>query len=239
MPLPSYINWDTRGVAPLILNVDTRQEWVGSFKPRPLYPRGMSPRNELNKVLDGLVQSFWMLLRMYKFLIPIGNRTAFPRVSNVLHAQYNLYFIWFICLISTLHQPRVFHRLHYNYRGNLRINRQNNWLNFIAKSILETLISHNFPIIVKKVLYAEKFRQTIGSRLPSTCNLNQLHYVQNLTLNFFIIHLNFSSFYVCVLQVLSFPEIFRLKLCMRSPSCACYFPLHFITSFFNGIFSSS
>jgi hypothetical protein len=35
--------WRNRGVAPLILNLDTRWRWEVSFRPRPLYPRKRIP----------------------------------------------------------------------------------------------------------------------------------------------------------------------------------------------------
>jgi hypothetical protein len=41
------------GVAPHILNLDTRLRWVVSFKPRPLYPRGKSLWLPLGRSLRG------------------------------------------------------------------------------------------------------------------------------------------------------------------------------------------
>jgi hypothetical protein len=37
------------GIAPHVFNRDTRWRWVVSFKPQPLYFRGMSPRYPLNR----------------------------------------------------------------------------------------------------------------------------------------------------------------------------------------------
>jgi hypothetical protein len=42
------------GIAPRILNLGTRWRWVVSFKPRPLYPLGMSHRYPLDIRLGGL-----------------------------------------------------------------------------------------------------------------------------------------------------------------------------------------
>jgi hypothetical protein len=41
------------GIAPRILDLDTRWKWVVSFTPQPLYRQGKSPRYPLDRRLGG------------------------------------------------------------------------------------------------------------------------------------------------------------------------------------------
>jgi len=45
--------WENGGAAPRILNLDTRWTSVVSFKPRPLYLWGKSPRYPFDRRLGG------------------------------------------------------------------------------------------------------------------------------------------------------------------------------------------
>jgi hypothetical protein len=45
--------WGSVGTAPRILNLGTRWRWVVDFMPRPLHPRGKSPRYPLDRKVGG------------------------------------------------------------------------------------------------------------------------------------------------------------------------------------------
>jgi hypothetical protein len=45
--------WESAGIAPRILDFDTRWKWVVSFMPRPLYPQEKSPWYPLDRRLGG------------------------------------------------------------------------------------------------------------------------------------------------------------------------------------------
>jgi hypothetical protein len=53
-PLHNEGVWGSGCIDPHILDIGTTWKWVVSFTPRPLYPRGKSPRNSLDKMLGGL-----------------------------------------------------------------------------------------------------------------------------------------------------------------------------------------
>jgi hypothetical protein len=62
--------WLSAGIAPPILNVDTRWSWVVSFTSRPLYFRGESQWHSFNRKPEGPPQPIW---RRKKSLGPAGN----------------------------------------------------------------------------------------------------------------------------------------------------------------------
>jgi hypothetical protein len=59
--------WESRRIAPRILNFGIRWRWVVSFTSRPLYPRGKSP---VTHWIGG-----WTRWRKTKIPAPAGNRT--------------------------------------------------------------------------------------------------------------------------------------------------------------------
>jgi hypothetical protein len=63
------------GIAPLILNLDTRWTWVVSFTPQTRNTSGISPRHLQNNTLERAPAPIWKLRR--KSLVLVGNRTTF------------------------------------------------------------------------------------------------------------------------------------------------------------------
>jgi hypothetical protein len=45
--------WESGGIIPRILDLDTRWRWVVSFTPRPFYPQGKSPQYPVHRKLGG------------------------------------------------------------------------------------------------------------------------------------------------------------------------------------------
>jgi hypothetical protein len=61
--------WGSGGIAPCILDLDTRWRWVVSFTPRPLYPQGKmvkrkipSPHWESNPKVVNMAMKLWVSL---------------------------------------------------------------------------------------------------------------------------------------------------------------------------------
>jgi hypothetical protein len=78
------------------LDFGTRWKWVVSFMPRPLYPRGRSPRYQLDRRLGGLQSRFGPCARE-KNLATAGNKTptvqplALPITTELSRLQRYLY----------------------------------------------------------------------------------------------------------------------------------------------------
>jgi hypothetical protein len=68
-------------IDPHFLHLGTSWRWVVKFTPRPLYPRGKSPRYPLDRRLGGL-QSRSGRFGEEKIRDPTGTRTPTPRSSS-------------------------------------------------------------------------------------------------------------------------------------------------------------
>jgi hypothetical protein len=73
--------WGSECIDPRILDLCTSWRWVVSFTPLPLYPRGKSPRYQLDRIL-GEPQSPSGRRGEEKILDPTGTRTPNPRSSS-------------------------------------------------------------------------------------------------------------------------------------------------------------
>jgi len=142
----SYIKWDATSVASLSPNLGTRGQWVVGFTHPPLYLRGRSPRNQLNRVLNGPLQCFSMLFRNIQI-------SPSYRKSNLHSSSFQPFACSVKLLFGFIGQYSVYvtptsrlRRFNYKYHGNLRINILNDWLTLLENVFLK-LKSHVFALL--------------------------------------------------------------------------------------------
>jgi hypothetical protein len=91
--------WGTEGTAPLILNLGTRWKRGVSSTPRPLYPRGKSPRVPIGQEAGWTPERVWTPWKREKSLASAGNRTPIPQPSSLAFVGISTELFRLLCVV--------------------------------------------------------------------------------------------------------------------------------------------